>query len=59
VIDHFPAAKFMWAEKRATGWRNILVYETNDDFMPMKVTHARVGMLETDLPKPAHPEASL
>src|SRR3954452_4724262 len=50
VIDQFPGRKIYVGRKEGNRLENILVYELNDDFMPMKITHARVGMLETDLP---------
>jgi lipopolysaccharide export system permease protein len=50
VIDQFPGRKIYVGKKEGNKLENILVFETNDEAMPMKVTHARVGMLETDLP---------
>jgi LPS export ABC transporter permease LptF len=50
VIDQFPGRKIYVGKKEGNRLENILVFETNEDAMPMKVTHARVGMLETDLP---------
>lgn len=49
VIDQFPGRKIYVGRKAGNQLENILVFETNDEFMPMKVTHAKVGMLETDL----------
>jgi len=50
VIDQFPGRKIYVGKKDGNKLENILVFETNDEAMPMKVTHARTGMLETDLP---------
>ena len=50
VIDQFPGRKIYVGKKNGNQLENILVFETNEDAMPMKVTHARLGMLETDLP---------
>src|SRR6476660_4022182 len=50
VIDQFPGRKIYVGRKEGNKLENILVFETNDQFIPMKVTHAREGNLETDLP---------
>ena len=50
VIDQFPGRKIYVGKKEGNKLENILVFETDDKSMPMKVTHARAGMLETDLP---------
>ena len=50
VIDQFPGRKIYVGKKEGNKLENILVFETNDESMPMKVTHAREGDLEADLP---------
>ena len=50
VIDQFPGRKIYVGKKAGNQLENILVFETNEISIPMKVTHARVGVLETDLP---------
>ena len=50
VIDQFPGRKIYVGRKQGNKLENILVFETNDESMPMKVTHAREGSLEADLP---------
>jgi lipopolysaccharide export system permease protein len=50
VIDQFPGRKIYVGKKEGNKLENILVFEFNDEAMPMKVTHARTGLLETDLP---------
>jgi len=50
VIDQFPGRKIYVGRKEGNKLENILVFETNDESMPMKVTHAREGSLEADLP---------
>src|SRR3954447_16281689 len=50
VIDQFPGRKIYVGKKEGNKLENILVFETNDESMPMKVTHAREGSLEADLP---------
>jgi lipopolysaccharide export system permease protein len=50
IIDQFPGRKIYVGKKEGNKLENILVFETNEESMPMKVTHARAGMLETDLP---------
>src|SRR6059036_3098397 len=50
VIDQFPGRKIYVGKKTGSKLENILVFETNENSMPMKVTHAREGSLETDLP---------
>jgi LPS export ABC transporter permease LptF len=50
VIDQFPGRKIYVGKKSGNQLENILVFETNEISIPMKVTHARVGVLETDLP---------
>ncbi|MEP6698907.1 MAG: LptF/LptG family permease [Verrucomicrobiota bacterium] len=50
IIEQFPGRKIYVGKKEGNQLENILVFETNDDAMPMKVTHAKSGMLEADLP---------
>src|SRR5436305_2673939 len=50
VIDQFPGRKIYVGKKEGNKLSNILVFETNELSMPMKVTHAREGSLEADLP---------
>src|SRR5437762_5703790 len=50
VIDQFPGRKIYVGKKEGNKLENILVFETNEESMPMKVTHAREGSLEADLP---------
>src|SRR5881394_1743982 len=50
VIDQFPGRKIYVGKKDGNRLENILVFETNEQSMPMKVTHAREGSLEADLP---------
>jgi LPS export ABC transporter permease LptF len=50
VIDQFPGRKIYVGKKEGNKLENILVFETDENAMPMKVTHARLGVVETDLP---------
>lgn len=50
VIDQFPGRKIYVGRKDGNKLENILVFETDEKFMPMKVTFARSGSLEADLP---------
>jgi len=50
VIDQFPGRKIYVGKKDGNRLENIIVFETNDESMPMKVTYARTGTLEADLP---------
>jgi len=50
VIDQFPGRKIYVGKKDGNKLENIIVFETDDSFMPMKVTYARTGSLEADLP---------
>ena len=50
VIDQFPGRKIYVGRKNGNKLENILVFETNEFSIPMKVTHAREGSLEADLP---------
>ena len=50
IIDQFPGHKIYVGKKDGNKLENIIVFEINDDSMPMKVTYARTGSLEADLP---------
>ena len=49
VIDQFPGRKIYVGRKEGNRLENIIVFEMNETAMPMRVTHARSGMLEVDL----------
>ncbi len=49
VIDQFPGRKIYVGKKEGNKLDNIIVFEMNDDSLPMRVTYARTGMLEADL----------
>jgi lipopolysaccharide export system permease protein len=50
VIDQFPGRKIYVGKKEGNKLENIIVFELDDRSMPIKVTHARTGILEADLP---------
>ena len=50
VIDQFPGRKIYVGKKEGNKLENIIVFEMNDDDVLIRVTHARSGMLEADLP---------
>src|SRR2546421_610870 len=50
VIDQFPGRKIYVGKKEGNKLENITVFELNDDALPMRVTYARTGMLQADLP---------
>jgi lipopolysaccharide export LptBFGC system permease protein LptF len=50
VIDQFPGRKIYVGKKEGNKLENIIVFEMNDNALPVRVTHARTGMLEADLP---------
>lgn len=50
VIDQFPGRKIYVGKKEGNKLENITVFELNEDALPMRVTYARTGMLEADLP---------
>lgn len=50
VIDQFPGRKIYVGKKEGNRLENIIVFEMNERSMPMRVTHARTGVLEADLP---------
>ena len=49
VIDQFPGRKIYVGKKDGNMLENIIVFEMNEHAMPMRVTHARSGVLEADL----------
>lgn len=49
VIDQFPGRKIYVGKKEGNKLDNIIVFEMNDDALPIRVTYARTGMLEADL----------
>ncbi len=49
VIDQFPGRKIYVGKKNGNELENIIVFETNQDSLPIKVTFARTGRLEADL----------
>jgi lipopolysaccharide export system permease protein len=50
VIDQFPGRKIYVGKKEGNKLDNIIVFEMNQKSVPIRVTHARSGMLEADLP---------
>src|SRR3954463_13988631 len=50
VIDQFPGRRIYVGKKEGNKLDNIIVFEMNDDDLPVRVTYARTGMLEADLP---------
>ena len=50
VIDQFPGRKIYVGKKDGNQLDNILVFEMGEYFLPLKVTFARRGVLEADLP---------
>ncbi len=50
VIDEFPGRKIYVGKKEGNKLENITVFEMNKESLPMRVTFARTGMLEADLP---------
>ena len=50
VIDQFPGHRIYVGKKTENKLENILIFDLDEYSMPMQVTHARSGMLETDLP---------
>jgi lipopolysaccharide export system permease protein len=49
VIDQFPGRKIYVGKKEGNQLENITVFELDDHAMPMRVTHARTGILKADL----------
>ncbi|MGI9088315.1 MAG: LptF/LptG family permease [Chthoniobacterales bacterium] len=50
VIDQFPGRKIYVGKKEGNKLENITVFELNEDSVPMRVTYAKSGTLEADLP---------
>src|SRR3954463_12712810 len=50
VIDQFPGRKIYVGKKEGNKLENIVVFEMDEHAMPVRVTHARTGTLEADLP---------
>ncbi|HEV3409789.1 MAG TPA: LptF/LptG family permease, partial [Chthoniobacterales bacterium] len=50
IIDQFPGRRIYVGKKEGNKLENIIVFEINDQAMPIRVTHARSGTLEADLP---------
>ena len=49
VIDQFPGRRIYVGKKDGSKLENILVFEINEESIPMRVIHARTGRLETDV----------
>ena len=50
VIDQFPGRKIYVGKKEGNKLENIIVFQMDEHSLPIRVTHARTGMLEADLP---------
>ena len=50
VIHQFPGRKIYVGKKDGNKLENIIVFQMDDHDLPVRVTHARTGKLETDLP---------
>jgi LPS export ABC transporter permease LptF len=50
VIDQFPGRKIYVGKKEGNKLDNIIVFEMNQKSLPIRVTYARTGVLEADLP---------
>jgi LPS export ABC transporter permease LptF len=50
VIDQFPGRKIYVGKKEGNKLENIIVFQMDEHSLPVRVTHARTGMLEADLP---------
>src|SRR3954465_12627507 len=50
VIDQFPGRRIYVGKKEGNKLENITVFEMNEKALPVKVTYARTGTLEADLP---------
>ncbi|MEY2526375.1 MAG: lipopolysaccharide export system permease protein [Verrucomicrobiota bacterium] len=50
VIEEFPGRKIYVGKKEGNTLENIIVFEIDENSLPTKVTYARTGKLETDLP---------
>ncbi|MEY2486250.1 MAG: lipopolysaccharide export system permease protein [Verrucomicrobiota bacterium] len=49
VIDQFPGRKIYVGKKEGNKLDNIIVFEMNENSLPVRVTYARTGVLEADL----------
>ena len=49
VIDQFPGRKIYVGKKEGNKLDNIIVFEMDENSLPVRVTYARSGMLEADL----------
>lgn len=49
VIDQFPGRKIYVGRKEGNKLENVTVFETDEMHMPIRVTHAKTGILEADL----------
>ena len=50
VIDQFPGRKIYVGKKDGNKLENIIVFDTDEMAMPLKVSYAKTGTLEADLP---------
>lgn len=50
VIDQFPGRRIYVGGKKGNQLENIIVFEINQQAVPIRVTYARSGTLEADLP---------
>ena len=50
VIDEFPGRKIYVGKKDGNKLENVTVFEMNEKALPVRVTFARTGILEADLP---------
>jgi len=50
IIDQFPGHKIYVGRKNGNQLENIIVFEISEESLPMKMTYARTGSLEADLP---------
>ena len=48
VIDQFPGRKIYVGKKEGNKLENIIVFQMDEHSLPVRVTHARTGMLEAD-----------
>ena len=49
VIDEFPGRKIYVGKKQGRKLQNVIVFEMDENAMPMRVTFAKTGKLEADL----------
>ena len=50
IIDQFPGRKIYVGKKEGNKLDNIIVFEMDENSLPVRVTYARTGRLEADLP---------